>query len=405
MNINAYSSHSQYSPYDTTHANPYAAAAAGFPFTRRDHTFPHHAIDPTINHANSALHFQPASTFVPSHCADSFLPKFSDYELQNSRFSSFPTGHGDMYGRDPFMHPYSGFARFIRPGQHLKQEVRCLWIDPEQPNPKKPCNRLFQSMNEAVNHINHEHVPGPDSGIHACLWQDCPRGGKAFKAKYKLVNHIRVHTGEKPFQCNFAGCGKLFARSENLKIHKRTHTGEKPFKCEFLNCDRKFANSSDRKKHMHVHTSDKPYTCKASGCDKSYTHPSSLRKHMKSHGKSPSPTPDNCHDGPSRGASPISAGSFQTNSSKSNQSPTHQTQQQSHQPIQQQQQPPSQPHVHQASSHLLPPSMQHHHHQQSLLPSHHQPHSQLMSHHHQWYAASLGAAGQPAGSMYSSTHY
>ena len=189
--------------------------------------------------------------------------------------------------------------------------------------------------------------------------------------------------------------------------------GEKPFKCEFLNCDRKFANSSDRKKHMHVHTSDKPYTCKINGCDKSYTHPSSLRKHMKSHGKSPSPTPDACHDGPSRGASPISAGSFQTNSSKSNQSPAHQTSQH----LQQHHQQQPQQHLHQtaslqAPSHLLPPSMQHH--QQSLLPSHHQPHSQLMSHHHQWYAASLGAAGmtgaqQPGApltaSMYSSAHY
>uniref|UniRef100_A0A673A3K3 C2H2-type domain-containing protein n=1 Tax=Sphaeramia orbicularis TaxID=375764 RepID=A0A673A3K3_9TELE len=79
------------------------------------------------------------------------------------------------------------------------------------------------------------------------------RGGKAFKAKYKLINHIR----------------------------------EKPFQCEF--CERRFANSSDRKKHSQVHTASKPYDCKALGCTKSYTHPSSLRKHMKVHVKS-SPT-------------------------------------------------------------------------------------------------------------------
>ncbi|KAL3201395.1 hypothetical protein MRX96_012446 [Rhipicephalus microplus] len=132
---------------------------------------------------------------------------------------------------------------------------------------------------------------GPECTNHACFWQDCVRNGRPFKAKYKLVNHIRVHTGEKPFPCPFPGCGKVFARSENLKIHKRTHTGEKPFKCEFEGCDRRFANSSDRKKHSHVHTSDKPYNCKIRGCDKSYTHPSSLRKHMKVHGKSPPPSP------------------------------------------------------------------------------------------------------------------
>lgn len=145
--------------------------------------------------------------------------------------------------------------------------------------------------------------------------------------------------------------------------------GDKPFKCEFPQCDRRFANSSDRKKHMHVHTSDKPYCCKINGCDKSYTHPSSLRKHMKSHGKSPSPTPEGCQ---SRGASPNSAGSYQTNSSsKSNQSPVQQHQAQNHQQQQ---------------------------HQTLSQPQHHSQHSQLLSHHHpSWYGLGAAAMGSQHG--------
>ncbi|XP_013419074.1 zinc finger protein ZIC 4 [Lingula anatina] len=184
-------------------------------------------------------------------------------------------------------HGPGAFFRYMR--HPIKQEHTCMWLDKDQPEPKKPCNKTFTTMHEIVTHITVEHVGGPEQTDHACYWQNCARDGKPFKAKYKLVNHIRVHTGEKPFPCPFPGCGKVFARSENLKIHKRTHTGEKPFKCEFDGCDRRFANSSDRKKHSHVHTSDKPYNCKVRGCDKSYTHPSSLRKHMKVHCKSPPP--------------------------------------------------------------------------------------------------------------------
>jgi hypothetical protein len=41
--------------------------------------------------------------------------------------------------------------------------------------------------------------------------------------------HKRSHTGEKPFACDYVGCGKRFKSARALTGHKRAHTVEQPF--------------------------------------------------------------------------------------------------------------------------------------------------------------------------------
>uniref|UniRef100_A0A4W6DKD2 C2H2-type domain-containing protein n=1 Tax=Lates calcarifer TaxID=8187 RepID=A0A4W6DKD2_LATCA len=72
---------------------------------------------------------------------------------------------------------------------------------------------------------------------------------RRFSRSDELTRHVRVHTGQKPFQCRI--CMRSFSRSDHLTTHIRTHTGEKPFAC--AECGRKFARSDERKRHAKIH--------------------------------------------------------------------------------------------------------------------------------------------------------
>lgn len=84
--------------------------------------------------------------------------------------------------------------------------------------------------------------------LHACTW--CP---KKFVTTGHLKQHVRIHTGDRPFKCTW--CEKAFAQCGDLKRHERIHTGEKPFECK--TCGKAFAQCGNLKKHERIHTRDK----------------------------------------------------------------------------------------------------------------------------------------------------
>ncbi|XP_074424664.1 zinc finger protein 131-like isoform X2 [Larus michahellis] len=148
------------------------------------------------------------------------------------------------------------------------------------------CNKRYLRESALKQHLTCYHLDEggaskkqrPGKKIHICQYCD-----KQFDHFGHFKEHLRKHTGEKPFEC--PNCHERFARNSTLKCHLtacQSGVGAKKGRKKLYECQvcNSVFNSWDQfKDHLVVHTGDKPNHCTL--CDLWFMQGSELRRHLK----------------------------------------------------------------------------------------------------------------------------
>ncbi|TRY82385.1 hypothetical protein DNTS_002479, partial [Danionella cerebrum] len=213
-------------------------------------------------------------------------------------------------GEKPFVCDICGKAFARRPSLRIHREIHRI-KEPDYQAPKAKCPECHKELANSGSLRNHMRL---HSGERPYVCQYC---NKSFRQHGNMLGHMRIHTGEKPYKCDHCDlrfsqgselrrhlishtgemylcpvCGKALRDPHTLRAHERLHTGDRPYKCE--QCGKGYTMATKLRRHLKSHLQEKPYVCTV--CGAKYTMMQSLQRHLQSHNHS-----DSSHNLPKQG--------------------------------------------------------------------------------------------------------